>query len=256
MAPFNKMNKLLDKLERRLGTAPLNLPKELNKEAWADQVISNETLDTFSRYFPNAIIINLDKSMRRKDGYYVLDKYLDDGVEILGVKDVDWGTFSYDSVTQQAATGFGLYSVLPSDYSLSDVATLQSRADVTSLYNNQIYVDFKPPNMVKLVSSFRNDVTLGSRTYPITIFIKHANNLMTIPPTQMEIFEELAEADVARFLYENLKHYDGLETAYTNIDIKVGELENKAGKREDIVQRLDEAHTTFSNKNQPMIWCV
>ena len=72
----------------------------------------------------------------------------------------------------------------------------------------------------------------------------------------METFEELAESDVARFLYENLKHYDGLETAYVNIDIKLSDFENKASKRDDIIQRLDDAHVSFSNKNQPMIYCV
>ena len=48
----NRMNKLLDKLERRLGTRQLNLPDYLQKNKWAEDVIQNETLDTFSRFFP------------------------------------------------------------------------------------------------------------------------------------------------------------------------------------------------------------
>ena len=65
----NKMNKLLDKIERRLGTSQLKLPDYLSKDKWASVVISNETLDTFSRYFPNTLKINLDLSTRRVDGW-------------------------------------------------------------------------------------------------------------------------------------------------------------------------------------------
>lgn len=251
--PANKMNKLLNKIERRLGTIQLNLPDNLGKEVWANEVIAEDTLDTFSRYFPNAITVTLDHSMQRNDGYYVLDKFLDDSTELIGIRDIDWGAFSQDALSVHQTQGYGIYSVLPTDYSMDDIAAIQMRADMTSLFDNQIYVDYKPPNMVKLTSVYKNDVTRGMQSFPITLFIKHASNLMTIPPTQMEIFEELATSDVARFLYENLKYFDGLETAYVNLDLKLSDLETAASKREDIIQRLDEAHVSFSNKNQPMI---
>ena len=61
---------------------------------------------------------------------------------------------------------------------------------------------------------------------------------------------------MARFLYENLKYYDGLETVYANIDLKMSDLENKASVRDDIVEKLDEAHVSAANKNQPLIFTV
>ena len=79
---------------------------------------------------------------------------------------------------------------------------------------------------------------------------------MTISPTKMETFEQLAEADVARFLYENLKYYDGLETVHATIDLKMSDLENKAATRDDIVEKLDEAHVSAANKYQPLIFAV
>ena len=85
MAPMNKMSKLLDKIERRLGTKMLNLPEELSKDSWANEVIANETLDTFSRYFPNEMRVVLDRSMRVGKGWYIIDKVVPDDVEILGV---------------------------------------------------------------------------------------------------------------------------------------------------------------------------
>lgn len=253
----NRMNKLLDKIERRLGTSQLNLPEYLQKDKWAEQVIQNETLDTFSRYFPNAMKIQLDLSQKNSNGYYLIDEYVPENVEILGVRDIDWSVFSQDSLRMQEALGYGTYDFFAGGYSLRDVASLQMRADHMSLFNNQLFVEYKPPNMVKVTTVSGADLTrYGSKSFPITIFIKHAPNLMTIPPTMMETFEELAQADVASFLYEQLKYYEGLETVYANIDIKMGDLQDKASKRDDIVQRLDEAHVSAANANQPLIFTI
>ncbi len=252
----NRMNKLLDKIERRIGTKPLNLPDFLSKDKWGEEVIANETLDTFSRYFPNSMFIQIDMSQKTKDGWFLLDEYVPDNVEILGVKDIDWATFSRDSIHLQESCGYGVYDMFTNNYGMDDIALLQMRADQVSLYNNQIFVEFKPPNRIRLSTVTKADVTRSMKTFPVEIFIKHAPNLMTIPPTMMETFEELAEADICRFLYENLKYYDGLETVYASIDMKLGDLENRASKRDDVVQRLDEWHVSIANNRQPAIFTV
>ena len=250
------MNNLLNKIERRLGTRQLNLPDYLSKDKWAEEVISNETLDTFSRYFPNSIHIVLDLSQRNKEGYYLLDNYVPDSVEIIGVRDIDWALFSRDSLRLQEAQGYGTYDFMTNNYGMDDIALLQMRADHMSLFNNQIFVEYKPPNMIKLTTVTGTDVTRGMQSFPIELLIKHANNLMTIPPTMMETFEALAEADVANFLYENLKYYDGLETVYANIDMKISDLENKSSRREEIVQKLEESYVSAANAHQPLMFTV
>lgn len=254
--PANRMDNLLNKMERRLGIMQLHLPDYLQKEKWASEVICNETLDTFSRYFPNSMKIKLDLSQKNKDGYYLIDEYVPDSVEILGVRDIDWALFSRDTLTMHEASGYGMYDFMTNNYGMDDIMLLQMRADHMSLFNNQIFVDYKPPNMVKVSTVTGADVTKTIKKFPIEILIKHASNLMTIPPTMMEIFEELAEADIAGFLYQNLKYYDGLETVYANIDLKLGDLENRASKRDDIVQRLDEMHVSAANKNQPLMFTI
>ena len=254
----NKMTDLLNKLERRLGTKPLNLPDELQKDKWAEEVIAHETLDTFSRYFPNAVTIQLDKSMMTKDGYYLIDEaFKGENVEIIGVRDLDWKMLSRSTARFNDGYGAGYYDFLTnSNYSLDDVALAQARADQLSLFSNSIYVDFVPPNKVKFMSITGSDVSRTMESVPLTILIKHAPNLKTIPPTMMETFEKLAEADVARFLYENLKYYEGLETVHASIDLKISELESKASTRDEIVQQLDEAHVSAANKNQPLMFTI
>lgn len=256
MAPNNKMSRLLDKIERRLGTKLLNLPEGISKDSWANEVISNETLDTFSRFFPNEMTVVLDRSMRIGKGWYIIDSLVDDSVDILGVRDIDWPKLSQDALTQHEAQGYGIYSVLPTDYSYDDIMAIQMRADLTSIFINQIFVHYVPPNKIQLTSVYDTDVTKAFSSFPITLLIKHAPNLMTIPPTMMETFENLAQADVAKFLYENLKYFDGLETVYANMDIKLSDLENEANKRDEIVEKLDEAHVSAANPNQPLILCV
>lgn len=254
--PTNKMNKLLNKLERRLGTKPLNLPDDLAKDKWAEEVIANETLDTFSRYFPNSMHIVLDLSQRKRDGFYLIDEYVPENVEILGVRDIDWSLFSRDSLRLQEAQGYGVYDFMTNNYGLDDIALLQMRADHMSLFNNQIFVEFKPPNMIKLSTVTGADITRWMNSFPVEILIKHAPNLMTIPVTMMETFEDLAEADVARFLYQNLKYYDGLETVYASIDMKISELETIASKRDEIVNKLDESHVSAANAHQPLMFTI
>ena len=246
--PVNKMNVLLDKIERHLGVKPLNLPDDISKSVWAKDVIAVDSLDTFSRYFPNSMRITLDVSQMKMNKWFVIDEYIPDNIEILGVRDIDWTNFS--------ATNFGTYDIIGGTYSIDDIASLQMRADHMSLFNYQFFVNFMPPNQVKIST---NSGTLSDNAIykvPIEIFIKHATNLMTIPPTMMETFEKLAEADVARFLYENLKYYEGLETVYANIDMKLSDLQDKASKREEIEQLLDESHVSAANKNQPLMFVI
>ena len=79
---------------------------------------------------------------------------------------------------------------------------------------------------------------------------------MTIPPSQMETFEALATADVATFLYEQLKMYDNLETTFSNIDLKLASLEEKARQREQIVEELKNSYVSASNRNQPIMLTI
>ena len=252
---MNRMEKLLNKLERRLGTKILKLPDEINKDTWAKEVIANDTLDTFSRFFPNTMQYMLGPNTSKKNGYYILDTdNMVDGIEIIGVADIDWDIFSNECLYQ--GNRYGMFDFAHYQYGIDDVAFMQGRADLTSMFNNQIMCDFKEPNMIRIYNTFGGDITLGIRNIPIKLLLKHSTNLMTIPQTMMETFEELALSDVAGYLYNSLKYYEGLETVYVNIDLKLSDWQDLYSKRDDIIQKLDSAHVSAANKNQPMIFTV
>jgi hypothetical protein len=72
----------------------------------------------------------------------------------------------------------------------------------------------------------------------------------------MESFEALAQADLAHFLFMNLRYFDGLETIFVNIDLKLSELDSEAGKRDQIIEDLKNASVSASNANIPYIMTV
>lgn len=255
MAYSNNMTRLLNKIERRLGTRPLNLPDNLKKDKWVE-VIEEETIVTYSRYYPYELKYHITQETPVKDGYYLLDEDLLDGVEILGVRDIDWETFGNDSIMQQQNSGFGVYDFLTCQYGMLDIAMYQAQADLMSLYNNGIYPDFEPPNRLKLQSATGTVLNRSLGNFYVKLLVKHSNALTTISATQMETFEELATCDVARFLYEELKMFEGLETVYANIDLKLSDLQEKANRREDVINYIKESYVSASNKHQPYILTI
>lgn len=251
--PSNQMTLLLNKIERRLGLAVLTLPEQLTKDHWAD-IIREDTIVTFSRYFPHKITSIIDNTCE-KDGFFFIDKDVPEGCKIIGVKDIDWQAYRCDPRFDRYGINFATYDFISRDYGIDDVAFSQMSADFMSLFNLGIYIEFEPPNKIRLVSVNGSPVS-RYRPFPLQIFIEHPDNLMTISPTMMETFESLAQADVATFLYEQLKYFDDFDTTYAQLQLKMDTIQSWKDRREDIVNRLDEAHTSTANDAQPIMMTV
>lgn len=253
MPTMNKMSDLCDKIERRLGTKPLNLPADVAKDTWPS-VIEHDSIDTFSRYFPRRIKVVLTEYCL-KDGWYYFDQFIPANVEILGVADLNWEDFASDTMGAAQCSGYGFYDVIAAGGLLGpiDIMSMQAAADHASIYNNGIYVETELPNKVRFKNVSGGVVNINN--FPIDVLVKHAPNLMTISPTMMETFERLALADVASYLYEYLKYYDGVDTVFANIDFKIDSLASKAQTREDVVQELKDAYVSFNNSGQMVVIC-
>lgn len=255
MPMANDMTKLINKIERRLGTKALNLPDYLQKNTWPEEVINNETLDTFSRYFPHKIPYVLGPENKKKN-YWLIDESICDNETILGVGDIDWHRWSskFPGLTYG---GVNTYDMMTSSVDAETYLDIQMMADHVSAFSNGIYLEFVPPNMIKLNIVISADFLTNFQRIPIELFVKHSiNNLKTIPPTQMETFERLATADVASFLYEQLKMYDNLETVYANVDLKLATLEEKARDRQTVVEYLEQNYVSAANRNQPILLTI
>lgn len=249
---YNRMTDVINKIERRLGTKPLGLPADLAKDKWASEVIIPDTLSTFSRYFPHMIRVLLTKDDQRGD-YYLLDRHIPENYEILGVKDLMWEDLD---TTRTGVQQYGTYVMSAKALSFDDMMLTQQYANISSLFNNNVNVEYIPPNMVRVTMNMAGQVSNILDQMTLGVFVKHPSNLMTIEPTKMETFERLATADVALWLYEYLKHFDGIETVFANIDLKLSSLEQQASRREEIVQFLQENYVNPANSNQPIMYTV
>lgn len=249
----NQMTLLLNKIERRLGLKMLKLPDEINKDSWVD-VIKEDTIPTYSRYFPYELTIVVGNQCF-KDGYYFIDKCVPDGCKILGIKDISWESYRVDPSFDRWGTNFSTYDFVARDYAIDDIAFSQLSADMMSLFNLGIYVEIEYPNKVRLVSVNGSPIS-RYRPFPLKIFIEHPISLMTISPTMMESFEKLAISDVANYLYQQLKYVDGSDTVFANLDLKLDKLQDEANKRDEIIEKLEEAHTSTANEYQPCIMTV
>ena len=254
MPMANSMTLLLNKIERRLGTQQLNLPDYMSKNVWAKEVICNDTLDTFSRYLPNKMPYVLGPEKKKND-YYLIDESICNNVQILGVGDIDWHAWSahYPGLLYG---GVNSYDMMTSGVDFETFTDIQMMADHVSAFSNGIYLEFVPPNKIKLNIIISSSFLTNYQTIPINLFVKHADNLKTIPPTQMELFERLAISDVATFLYEQLKMYDNLETTYSNIDLKLSSLEEKSRDRQQIIEYLESNYVSAANRNQPVLLTI
>ena len=254
MAGINEMTKLLNKAERRLGLSVIKLPEQLAKDKWAD-IVREDTLPTYSRYFPYMHVTVIDVRYHDENGFFYIDRDLPEGTKIIGVKDIDWSSYRADSGIIKNNINYGTWDFAAAEYGAADIAMSQARTDYCSLFNLGIYIEEVPPNKIKLVSVNGSPVNQYSN-FPIAVFIEQPDNLLGISPTMMETFEKLAFSDIATFLYNNLKYYDGTDTVFATLDLKLDLLNEWANKRDDIVNQLDEAHVSTANANQTMIMCV
>ena len=261
MPAANDFTLLVDKIERRLGLTIIGkrFPEQFNKDSWVD-VIKKDTLPTFSRYFPRKLkfVVNDETCNKTKEKnktvYYIKEELLGN-TKLLGVIDIDWQDTSADNISLGQTAGYGYY--VPNYGGIEDTfntfMSLQAAADNASLYNNNIFLDFEYPNKIMISRAGSVDVNLSS--FVVNLLVEHSN-LATISPTKMETFESLAQADIANFLYMNLRYFDGLETIYVNIDLKLNELEQIASRRTEIIDKLENSYVSASNDAIPYIITV
>ena len=178
---YNRMSDVVNKIERRLGTAPLGLQPELAKENWPKEVIVPDTLTTFSRFFPHKIDVALTKEDRDRTGeWYLLDKHIPDNLEVLGVGDIEWDQIQDSHLGINHNTGFGIYNILERGMDMDSILMAQQYADIASLFNSTINVIWEPPNRVKLDMALNKENT---------------------------VHLAVLKSDMSRMVYNNLKKY-------------------------------------------------
>lgn len=256
MAFSNNMTILLEKVERRLGVRNMNLPDELGKDAWV-KIIEQDSLSTFSRYFPHKFRIDLDGSdicPTDRTAYIIDEEKIPGDMSIIGIKDIGWKHLLNNN--RASSLQYGVYGAYDgyNITSFEDFAMTQMAADSASLFNNGIYLEFEPPNKVRLEGAISQNLGNSLGTFPIEVLLKHPLNLQTIHPTKMETFERLVRDDIAVFLHGELKFYDDLPTIFGgNVELHLEKIEEAASDREQVIDILETSYVSAANTNQALI---
>lgn len=250
----NDMTRLLNKIQVRLQLGSnFPLPTGCKKDDWAD-IIMDQSISTFSEFFPYKIqdVISPD---RVKNGYFFIDQNVPVGAKILGIADIDWLAYRSDSRFDRYGINLDAQTWMTRQYAIDDIAMTAVGNDLLSLFDLGIFIEYQAPNKCRLVSVNGNPVS-QFRPFPLTILIEHPG-LWTISPTMMETaFIKIAMCDVATLIYGEIKYYDGLDTVYANLDLKLDTLQEWANKRDDIIREFQEAVTTTANDAAPIMVTV
>jgi hypothetical protein len=260
----NNISDLIKKMERRLGTRLMNLPKEINKDTWWDNCIKPITLPSFSRLYPHQIeyvlIPSRDKVARADDGvpsnfYYIDEHRLPGRVDIIGLRDLSKERFLKEfSLNPYGVTGSYMNDI--GSYSPLDIGLQQGFSDLASLYNNGLRIEFVKPNKIRVTAGNYQDVIKCMETLTLLLYVEH-QDLITISPMKMETFEELCLFDLQDFLYQELKFFDGLESIYGgNIDLKMDDWAQAQNNRKDFVKLLKDTFITAGNQFIPIMFTV
>lgn len=263
MAHSNEITRLLNKVSRHLQLGMLepylNKTELFNRNKWYE-TICEDSLPEFSRNFPYhfKLLVNNETCDTKKDEsgnlwYYIKEDVLQ-GVKLLGMKDIDWTDHSQFNSSLGRGVTMNYWpgaNICPVE-ALNSVVSLQMNADLASLYNRGIYIDFQYPDRFRLVG-FGN-ISYQLDRFVVVLLVEHSN-ISTISPTKMSIFEDLCYSDVANLLL-GIKYIDGIQTAFADIDLKLDELRSIADKRESIIEKMNDARVSTANDEVPIIWTV
>ena len=248
----NEMTTLLNTIELRLQCRSMPLPDGCKKDDWAE-VINEQSIPTYSRYFPYQVQDIITPDMK-KDGFFFLDQHLPEGTKILGINDIDWLAYRSDSRFDRYGINLDAQTWMTRQYAIDDIAMTTVGTDLISIFDLGIYPIYVAPNKIRLESVNGNPVS-QFRPFPLKIFIQHPG-LHTISPTMYETFIKICLVDVATLIYGTIKFFDGLDTTYGSLDLKLDVIQDWANKREEVIKEYDDAHVSTASEFQPIMFTV
>lgn len=250
MPAFRDKNHLLRMLKTTLGIYSVPLP--VSDQEFDDLVIQDMSLPEFSIYCPFVdrilLDINTDSVADREDPVQIdgdsspINNLLRipnkfGAREILSVERVD----PYNSLSN-----LSMSSSFETMESYQDLAEAQELATLSSYMIPPKSFEFVPPDKLRLY----NNHVYNSKLM-VTVDYLHHKELFTIPWTARGSFFKLALVDAKIFLYNNLKHYSSINTAYGTIDLKIDDWANAESERNDLISQWDES---YHLDRENMVW--
>ena len=228
-------SQLLTSIKMDLGIYGLRLPFDDPDKAMID-VIKLKTLKTFSTFLPQVKTVSVNLSTEVEcikeeytESVYVLPDIFP-GQEIMYIRNITMKS-------KLLGNGFISPTFDGSIETYNMLMMTQANADLASIAAPAITFKFEPPNKMYLYN-----VATAYGMIDIDFALEHAENLSTIPITAWETFYELALLDIKRFLYNAMKHYSELQTAYGTVNLRIDDWSNAESERKDLIEKMRDTY--------------
>lgn len=230
------ISQLMTRLKMDLGIYVVPLPFE-NSEKALNDVITTKTLPVFSQFVPRRWEEDLSiNDLKQIDATvdvstYELPKHLffTSIISIMRCEPINtMFNGAYYSGTPILSGTTDLFE---------DMLLGSATYDVMSAIAPPFSYDFIRPNKLRIYN-----MTCYLDKIRLIIGYQHADNLSTIPVDAEQSFYDLALLDMKIFLYNNLKYYDEINTAYGNIKLRIEDWSNAESQREDLLQKWSEVY--------------
>lgn len=222
------LSTLVTRIKLELGIYSIALPIE-NPDQFITDIIQNITLRTFSTYCPYVETYRFDLTDLKKlekhanwETYLLPDIFVER--EIMQVIDVRYDEADISGIGYWGGGIPILHGNMINQAILSNAGLGLSRQTVPKLLFH-----YYPPRKVQLYN------VLCSSQLVFEIGLMHDKNLNSITTTMEESFHDLAELDVKDALYQMMKHYNEIQTAYGTIQMKLEDWQNAADQRKQLL---------------------
>ena len=230
------ISKAIKRIKRDIGLYGIALPIE-NLDELILEILQDTTLPVFSIYCPMEEIVPLDihqfikgnKDRGENCDLFILPDNLFIGRELLYVKDIQYNE-SYLK-NSYIPTSF---SVQTPDL-IENLMLTNAMKPIADTTVKRITFHYQHPRKVYIYD------TLVSSQLILKVAFQHDSSFQSITPTSAESFFKLAELDVKDGLYQTVKHYDGIETAYGRIELKIDDWANAKQEREELIKEWDDS---------------
>lgn len=222
------ISELLTSIKMDLGIYGLALPFE-NPDQTLYDVIKLKSIKFFSPYQPQVMKFTLDLTTIRclksqyNESIYEIPQGIFGDRRLLYVRKVD---------PRNKLLGNGYVNPTYDD-SIDNFNTMmmtQANANLVSVAAPPITFKYQKPGLLYLY----NMATMYGEI-DIEVALEHAPNLSTIDDMAFESFYDLATLDIKAFLYNTLKHYTEIQTAYGTISLKIDDWSGAESDRKDLL---------------------
>lgn len=228
------MSRVISSLKSQLGLYNITLPFKdpvtgdpIPTEKIIHDVIADTTIPRYSQFVPwirtGDIHIDQLKVIDKKAGLYMLPA-------ALTTTDVQYVV----NVEIASRAGRGAFDDLSPTYGVSGtvqgVITATEYLMLAGQMRSEPTFDYLGYNKIKLYKYPRTILTF-------TVACNHEPNGETIEDGCYDSFMELATIDLKEFLYNNLKYYDEIPSAFGANKLKIEEWQNMESQRDQLLEK-------------------